>query len=214
MSGNHPCLLHDPISCLKWDSRVYFYLKANSSQWLPQCQCEKKIIWKSMVFLLCSTEERNSYRLGTTWGWLNDLNFWVNYPFKSFFDRLYKLYCPVFLFWSFLCLSPGFLSVLITVRPGLPQVSQSNHCFHIPEGFLMAVCICIPCGCTGGIRLLPAPVVCTYAGLWATDSLHSTDPHRTAHPCHMPDTQTQHNISHKRYDIHSQCIRSCPAWLC
>ncbi len=35
--------------------------------------------------LLCSAEEINSYRFGTTWGWVNDdriFIFWVNYPFK------------------------------------------------------------------------------------------------------------------------------------
>ncbi len=29
---------------------------------------------------LCSAEEKNSYRFGTTWGWANDddFHFWVN----------------------------------------------------------------------------------------------------------------------------------------
>ncbi len=35
--------------------------------------------------LLCSAKQRNSYRSGTTWGWVNDdnLHFWVNYPFNG-----------------------------------------------------------------------------------------------------------------------------------
>ncbi len=35
----------------------------------------------SKYLLLCSIEERNPYRFGTTWGWVN--NFWVNYPFNT-----------------------------------------------------------------------------------------------------------------------------------
>lgn len=41
------------------------------------------ILWTSEHFvnLLCSTESRNSFRFGTAWGWVNDDNIWVNYPF-------------------------------------------------------------------------------------------------------------------------------------
>lgn len=32
---------------------------------------------------MCSTEQRKSRRFGAPWGWVNDKNFWVNYPFNS-----------------------------------------------------------------------------------------------------------------------------------
>ncbi len=36
---------------------------------------------------LCSAEQRNTYRFGTTWGckWWQNFHFWVNYPFKTGF---------------------------------------------------------------------------------------------------------------------------------
>ncbi len=41
----------------------------------------------SKQHILSSTEERNSYRFGTTWGWVNDDHFFwgggVNYPFNA-----------------------------------------------------------------------------------------------------------------------------------
>ncbi len=39
----------------------------------------------SKYLLLCSKEERNSYRFGTMWGWVSDdnLDFWLNYAFKT-----------------------------------------------------------------------------------------------------------------------------------
>lgn len=45
-------------------------------------------IWlhSSKYFLLFSAEERNSYRVGITWGWVN--NFWVNYPFKEVLKKM------------------------------------------------------------------------------------------------------------------------------
>ncbi len=37
---------------------------------------------------LCLAEQRNSYRFGTTWGWVNDnFHFWVNYPFKGLYSK-------------------------------------------------------------------------------------------------------------------------------
>ncbi len=42
----------------------------------------------SKLSSFCSAEQRHSYSLGTTWGWVNDdknCHFWVNYPFKDWF---------------------------------------------------------------------------------------------------------------------------------
>ncbi len=52
--------------------------KNNRSQWEPRMFSYKH---SSKYLLLSSTEERKSYRFGTTQGWVNDriLHFWVNY---------------------------------------------------------------------------------------------------------------------------------------
>ncbi len=59
---------------------------------------DKKRLWKSMAIvncfvyqndslylILCLTEERHSYRFGTSWGWVNNdtIMFWVIAPFKN-----------------------------------------------------------------------------------------------------------------------------------
>lgn len=43
------------------------------------CMDKKNI---SKYLILWYTEESQSYRVGTTWGWVNDLNFQLNYPFN------------------------------------------------------------------------------------------------------------------------------------
>ncbi len=55
------------------------------------------LLWKSMVsqnspitnfrqniFLCVQAEQTHSYRFGNTWGWVNDVHFWVYCPFKRF----------------------------------------------------------------------------------------------------------------------------------
>ncbi len=52
---------------------------------------------KNLILLqpyLCSTEERNSYSFGTTWGTVNDNNFlfWENYHFKCVYLNIWLLF--------------------------------------------------------------------------------------------------------------------------
>ncbi len=44
----------------------------------------------SKYLILCSAAEKDSYRFATTWGWVNDVHFWVNYPFKDISRHLLK----------------------------------------------------------------------------------------------------------------------------
>ncbi len=51
----------------------------------PKQPCYK---FSSKYLPSCLSEQRNSYRFGTPWGWVNDdriFIFWVNYPFKTGF---------------------------------------------------------------------------------------------------------------------------------
>ncbi len=41
-----------------------------------------KQIYFSKFLLLCSTEENESYKIGMTWGWVNDEWIFMNHPFK------------------------------------------------------------------------------------------------------------------------------------
>jgi len=46
--------------------------------------------YQCLFFIFCPTEERNSYRFGSTYEWLNNgkifQDFWVNYPFNFAHD--------------------------------------------------------------------------------------------------------------------------------
>ncbi len=45
---------------------IFSYMEVNGCSQLFSYQCSSKHL------LLCSTEEKNSYRFGETWGWVND----------------------------------------------------------------------------------------------------------------------------------------------
>ncbi len=90
---------------------------------------------------LCSSEQTNSYRFGTTWGWVNDDRFFffcVNYPFKTgFVVRVTK--------WHILCkghsyplqleMLPGWWpDWLLWVTSLLWKPSQNLLALYQPEG--------------------------------------------------------------------------------
>jgi len=55
------------VDCNHWLPLIFFpTMEGNGVHQLFNCQHSSKYL------LLCSTEERNSYRFGTTWGWVND----------------------------------------------------------------------------------------------------------------------------------------------
>ncbi len=73
---------------------------------------------------------KNSYRFATTWGWVNEVHFWVNYPFKDISRHLLKScgspprvphrgsWCEVLIRARFLFDSAQHSGVLKPPRPG------------------------------------------------------------------------------------------------
>jgi len=58
----------DGLHCLPWKKNT---MEVNGAHQLFS-------YWHSSKYLrLCSTEERNSYRFGTAWGWVNDDNIFI-----------------------------------------------------------------------------------------------------------------------------------------
>ncbi len=64
-------------------SMVYF-VSYNGSQWCPKTACYKL---SSKYLPLCSAEQRNSYRFGTTWVNDDSFHFWVNFHFTFTFNH-------------------------------------------------------------------------------------------------------------------------------
>ncbi len=87
-------------------------------------KCEKGllnfIIWTKCI--LCSTEEKLSYRFGTTWEWVNEYHFWVNFGWYLSL-RLLSLSDQVHRMSSLHCWCTGFYD---TALPGVTRRSPTN----------------------------------------------------------------------------------------
>ncbi len=85
----------------------------------------------SEYLLLCSTEERNSYRFIKTWRWVNDDNFHfrVNYPILFYsFPALQR---PFLICWNKTTCDRHFVSLNFLVTWGC-SVKFSWFCFKLP----------------------------------------------------------------------------------
>ncbi len=100
----------------------------DGSHWLPFCLHIMEVNGDQKLFgyqhsskyhLLCLTEERNSYRFGATWGWVND-------------DRIFIFgWVLYFSIYTMVCLNTGFwLAGRYAVKQFNAQVvlGQFNHC--------------------------------------------------------------------------------------
>lgn len=87
-------------------------------------KCEKGllnfIIWTKC--LLCSTEERMSYRFGRAWEWINEYHFWVNFGWCPSL-RLLSLSDQVHRMSSLHCWCTGLYD---TALPGVARRSPTN----------------------------------------------------------------------------------------
>ncbi len=69
---------------------------------------DQQLFGFSKYLLLCSTKERNSYRFGTTWGWVNDAKVSTNIWLVVYTDICTSVHIVLYTSLTFLKMSPFF----------------------------------------------------------------------------------------------------------